>query len=816
MADTPPIPTAPPLGVPIRMPDGNLRRVDAQHVQQALDAGASVLSAEDEASEIAQAKYGGLGNSVAAGALGVARGVSAHASDILANATLGKEYVEGIKAANPNASTAGEIGGVILPSLVTAGEYTPAGIAAALGRGAEATVAEAAGKGILGRALSMGAAGAAENAAYAGVSTVADSFASGDPLTTEKLFGNTAKAALYGGVAGMGLGAVSYGAGRGFKAVADKIVGADTEGMTASEALGRIAGDRAYKATGAGQAEFAALRARGIEPSDIGKWMLEHNGEFSDKGFFRMSPEDMYAASQKIKAQAGQQIDAALTGLDAEVLAAKNLAKDAGALAGTKAAGAVDAAMGPETAARNFLGNARKNILEPLEKNPFFQAEAAKVRGLLDNWTDASGIAVTAEQRSELKALIDANPAAPEAAQYASKLAELEAKTDALSWKTISQWRRSLDDKIGPKGFISDTPIDAQLKAVRAELESQIEAGFAKAGPDAQAAYQGGKAQYAKGSLIEDATEVGAKRDQGNRVFGLSEQMGILGGAAAGGPLAAMPAAMGQYMVKHYGNQVLADTAFRLAKTDTMKSIVLGVDQTSENALTRFLGHSQHAVRATVAIGAPRLVERQIANIQAAARDPQVAFQTLQRNNPDHIADPGQHPRIFQNQLQMTGRNVQWLAAQAPLGAPVSSLFPTGKRHSAPPHELAAWARKRDVFDDPVGTVWAQLQHGDLTPDHVDALDAMYPELAKNLRTSVMDQLGQMAQDGKSPPLRKLNQLGILLRTPTTPLLDPAFIGSQQALIQQGQQDQGPQEGHLPEPRSTPSKLAGGEDSMDP
>ena len=138
--------------VPVRLADGRVGTVPQGELQQTLDAGGQVVNQSllDDAS--AQAQFGGIGNQLAAAGLGAARGASLGLSDYAAAGLLGKDYVSGVQKANPIASTVGEVGGVILPSLLTAGEYTPIGLSGALARGGEGIAARALGEGLLAKA----------------------------------------------------------------------------------------------------------------------------------------------------------------------------------------------------------------------------------------------------------------------------------------------------------------------------------------------------------------------------------------------------------------------------------------------------------------------------------------------------------------------------------------------------------------------------------------------------------------------------------------------------------------------------------------
>ena len=100
-----------------------------------------------------------------------------------------------------------------------------------------------------------------------------------------------------------------------------------------------------------------------------------------------------------------------------------------------------------------------------------------------------------------------------------------------------------------------------------------------------------------------------------------------------------------------------------------------------------------------------------------------------------------------------------------------------------------SWNAKADVFEDPIGTIGYAMKTGTLRAEHVDALDAMYPKLAEDLRRSFHQALIGITAQKDLPSGAKLRQLGILLRTPATPDQEPQFIQSQQAIYQQAAQE---------------------------
>jgi hypothetical protein len=144
------------------------------------------------------------------GSLAAARGLTLGLSDVAGRAIGGKTYekfASSAEEAHPGISTAGQIGGAIIPAFFgdEAGllNLTPAGFATRIG----ARIAE----GSSGRVLGAAAAGAFEGAAQNAGSYVSDVALGNRDLSAEGFLGAMGQGALYGGVAGGALSVASNG-----------------------------------------------------------------------------------------------------------------------------------------------------------------------------------------------------------------------------------------------------------------------------------------------------------------------------------------------------------------------------------------------------------------------------------------------------------------------------------------------------------------------------------------------------------------------------------------------------------------------------
>jgi hypothetical protein len=193
-------------------------------------------------------QYGGPGYTLAAGALGMARGATLGLSDIPARALLGQEQLKAIDEAHPAVSLGSEIAGVVAPMLLTAGgagavETTAAATKGALGtvraaarltpvaatsrfaRGIEAAVVgDAATASTIQRLAGRAAGSAVEGAVYGAGGRLSEDMI-GDPnATAETLLPHMLAGALGGSVVGGALGALEFGVGAGAKTAKKGVV----------------------------------------------------------------------------------------------------------------------------------------------------------------------------------------------------------------------------------------------------------------------------------------------------------------------------------------------------------------------------------------------------------------------------------------------------------------------------------------------------------------------------------------------------------------------------------------------------------------
>jgi len=230
--------------VDIRLPTGELATVPSADLDQAVRAGAHVVTQEDRT----QATMGDTAGQLAAAGLGLGSaatfGLSNQAmigaADLFGGkdgAQFAREAFDTTKRVNPHAYMGGELAGMLAPG--GAGElYTGLGNAVERGTLGLLSRGAGAGEGILARALAQGARGAAETSLMNVQNAIDESTLGNTDLNAQKLLAAaTDKSVLLGGVVGAGLGLgmagvdelgsklLSYGRGPASHAALDDVAG---------------------------------------------------------------------------------------------------------------------------------------------------------------------------------------------------------------------------------------------------------------------------------------------------------------------------------------------------------------------------------------------------------------------------------------------------------------------------------------------------------------------------------------------------------------------------------------------------------------
>jgi hypothetical protein len=259
--------------IPVLNPDGETGEIPAEEAQASFQHGYSYEPLDSQVSRAEKHEYGdGVGNEIKAGLAGVARGVTLGGSDAALTSTglVKPETLDGLQKYNPVVSGAGEVGGIVLPAVLSGGiaaeaegaagaaraaaRLTPAALVGRLGAGVtEGVAARMGGSGLAARIASTvipkAAGSAVEGAFYGAGNSVSEASLGDHDLNAEKVMSNVGLGILIGG----GVGSI-FGAGEGALA---KFAG--KSGAAAKEAENLAVKDAALNGTPEAQSASMAL-----------------------------------------------------------------------------------------------------------------------------------------------------------------------------------------------------------------------------------------------------------------------------------------------------------------------------------------------------------------------------------------------------------------------------------------------------------------------------------------------------------------------------------------------------------------------------
>lgn len=253
--------------VPMVRPDGSLTSVRKVKYEHALESGYRFQSPEEQEKFASTLKYGD--SPLKAGVAGVARGVTLGLSDVVAP-DLGissRETLKGLQEENPVASTIGDVAG----SLVNPVNRLGGGVSRAVGATTK-----------LGRIGAEALGGATVGSLFGAGNAVSDAALDNHPLTAESLVAHMG----LGSVLGLGGGGIGGAIEEGASAMLPKL---RTSMGGAQSLLDSIADDAAVKSTRATQAEMNRVgEAKLAQVANV----------LRERGHLKMTPEAMLESLQ--------------------------------------------------------------------------------------------------------------------------------------------------------------------------------------------------------------------------------------------------------------------------------------------------------------------------------------------------------------------------------------------------------------------------------------------------------------------------------------------------------------------------------------
>lgn len=748
----------------------------------------SAQRSERLAGDVRQEVFGGAGGQVVAGAAGLARGATLGLSDAAARALYGDEaslFLRGVRDANPLTSTVTEIGGALAPTLLSGGAALPAGLASRAGASVAQLGAEAGVAGKIGAAALGGAAEGALVGAGAGVTELA---LSGDPLTLEHVASTLSSNALYGAAFGAGGGAlgkgVELGIGRAKQAV---------DAIRERAALARAAGD-------AGVGDLASLDAKGLRAA-------------------RDAELDQLAAAQVEQRTAARSaaVDDAIAYRQAVREADPYLALSEGADAAPLAKAA--------RVLRNQLDDVRglrenpHGLLKPLRVEEQALERAIANRAELGAKLEAVNQRIASDLGEELATL-------PDAATHVS-----------LSGKAARRYASYADVRVPKAGALQVTRDDAAafLDALRAgeiqgagqralgslddllarnrALQDRIKVGTAAPLPRSELTSERISAiDAARDALSAPRVEPLGSKLLGHTAFSAASGLARLI-PGVGTLLAPFAGARAADAVTGLVSGALGKAALRSTeRAATAASAFLDVAGRAASAAAPAAAPVASRVLSSVRYGAAKRGEDEPTSLPELYRRRTGELKALTHYTPDGRVEmrPAERARIAAqldgvravspraaDQLETIAvRRIEYLSSIMPRRPDIAGGPVGPDRYQPSELEIRSWARSVAAVEDPRG-VLERAASGQVTPEDVDALRNVYPELLADFTAQVAAELPALRET--LPYVRRLS-LSLLTGVAVDPALDPAVLS-----VLQGQFPAEPgSEGGTQAPRAQP------------
>lgn len=740
---------------------------DAQllHAQQQADSAATVQARRDQL----EGQYGGVEGAIAPALAGVARGATLGTSDVLA-AQLGpsvRKRLLDYQEYAPGASLAGEVGGVLLPSLLTEGRSLP-GAVSQIGERAGAVAAGELGGGLAARVAGKAIGGGIEGALYARGKAEGDAALQNEQLTVEKAVTAMGHGALFGA----GTTALLGGAGEGLGKLLGREEGAVASLARAGERESTGLGDYLQKAR-----DVKVVKALGGSAGDLSGL------ERSVPGGFRKVADDVFNDVE------------ATTGKSFGWHNKESLHEYA-------------------TARVEELGDKLGGMLKKLDESksgvaPDVEAFARKVNEELiaPNVVQLPAGHMVRLPTGEMKALEAPITMAKPGQAGIVKAAEqwLDEVGGAYGGKapTFTEWqqaRRGLDKQINFAARNASPEMDA-LKQIRGLMEKELETSGEAAAKNMGGAfadeYQATKSLYQSVRKAQELTERGVARELANNSFGLGATIGAATGIATGGPIGGIAMGLAGKVVKDRGDMMAADLLHRAANLAGVQSLAARTDASISKGVQALLG-----AKAPVAATTASTVRIPIApmgvvlsgNLKGDFTKVSKAVVDAQANpvrTTDKVAkalgpEAGKSPKVAAAATQLMLGDIDYLHKQLP--PPRNDPFSlqphlqTGSRASDT--EQGKWLDIAKVLASPT-TVLDKAEDGTLSRHEVDALKERRPEMYEAIRTEVLQ---QVTTTTKEIPYDRRIQLGILLDIPTDRTLAPDFQQAIQATYSSAEQ----------------------------
>lgn len=714
-------------GPPVELPA--LDPIEAE--LQSLGVGAPV--SQDELNLIEEQKK--FDAPVTAAVLGAARGLSFGLSDAAGSALGYEDELNKYEEYNPTASTVGEVAGTIGGAFLGPGSLVAKGAQLA-SRGA-------------GKALARTAvAGALEGAAYGGAQSISDISRGKTENMAENIVSNVGLGALTGGVFNVGAAGVGKGLGVGKKLI--------KEGF-GNGGLKKASDDAALQFLGATGADVAKLRPdQGANMSQMVRDALTDGGKKTKLSSLNTSLDDVVRKVEEFKTTAGKTIGE----FDDKI---SNLIET----------------------------EAKKNT------DPFWTYEKQGLPPL----DDVVGFLQT--KSSELKSQIGFEK---EGVKLDSLIESIQKRVgEGYNFKDLVDLRRNVDKLLPSRAFqnTASTPeLNAYYDVLRdyrsvlqkkaLEAADKVQSNFgpkfkeAMGGLDLEA-YKLANKEFSTASTILKLSNKGLAKDAARSPLSAIDYM--LGGFSVMNPaaLAALGLKKGYEKFQRPALIMLGNKAEETAVSQFAKIFSAQEKSLNDKAFSFATGLKSAGIGGSTVLDT-KLIEdkepaRKIEEVEEVARNPQKFIDDVAKNTAG-LAEID--PEVQQSVMNTASQAAQFLNSKAPKSPFAFDMFPSKMKWKPSDQELSQFNRYLKAIDDPL-SIMDDMNAGLLTPEAVDAVKTVYPEIYSQMVTKMISAVTESESD---LPFTKKLQLSMLIGAPVTSSQDAAFVQK----LQQNAQVAGAQE----------------------
>lgn len=780
----------------IKSSSGAIEKVDSKDLAAALaeDDGASVATKSEVKHAQNQEKYGtGVGAGLKALGAGALRGATLGASDYLARKASPElaDQLAYLKEDQGLMSGIGEVGGMVIPSLLSGGAGAAAEGASALGTaakgarliGAPARALTAAGdiaehgiaslvgsgaEGLIARSLQKGASiagrGVLEGGILGAANEISEASLGDHELTAERILASAGHGAILGGLVGGGLG------------IGAELVSTGTRKL-ASKVLEQVSPE-----TLSAKANEFALDSLGPTQGMVRKADKYVKGGAEEIG--RYAREDLLPYVEEATGRKVSNItDVAHRGEFAEgaALARKSAGKNIGSLL-DESQDFINKAS--DVAEKRGLQMTAQDLTESLEKKLAPQFE---------------GKLLGKSQMGQLKDVL-------------SSVHDMAGGADGVvTLRQLKDWSAEL----GKRGkFAVNDPTGAAevYQAARGAVEDELKSQL---GLVAKASGKEGLVeQYAKFNkdyqvykTIEQMASRGTAAAKTNQALSLTDKIMSAGGTSAGatigsvlGPLgAAGGAAIGNFvggvgskLIRSKFDQYASEALSRASKMQSLAKLSVDFDKSMEGAISSLM--TKHTVEPSVSAAAKlwgtgkkrtENIEKTINNVVRIAHDPPRAIDAIANrvNGLSQVA-----PNTAAALSGQAARSMMYLYSNLPQSKAKPSMFNPSPKPFYSETDVLKFANRLMAVEDPTSII-ENLRKGQLQPESVEAVKTVYPKLFADMQNKIMQQSLSLQS---TMPYEKQVQLGMLFGVPVNPTLEPDFMRAVQGSMVQstGQQTQ--------------------------